>query len=150
MYRLTTYVKAPISTLSEAGLVATILILEDEVGVRDLFALLLTQDGYTVLEAGTVREAEQLSGSRRIDLLIADLVLPGGKSGTDFAVGLIECQPNVRVLFMSGWLVNREDDTDNIAKLPGRLYRILQKPFGIDELVRHVHILLHNVKWRTA
>ena len=82
---------------------ATILILEDEVGVRDLFALLLRQDGHTILEAGSAKEAEQLSTGQRIDLLIADLVLPGGKSGTDFAVGLIESQPNVRVLFMSGW-----------------------------------------------
>jgi len=131
--------------------VATILILEDEVDVRDLFALLLRQDGHTVLEAGNAKEAEQCSTGQRIDLLIADLVLPGGKSGTDFAIGLLECQPNVRVLFMSGWLVNREDDTDNIAKLPGRSYKLLQKPFGHDELVRHVQILLKNeVKWQTA
>lgn len=130
---------------------ATILILEDEVDVRDLFALLLRQDGHTVLEAGNAKEAEQCSTGQRIDLLIADLVLPGGKSGTDFAIGLLECQPNVRVLFMSGWLVNREDDTDNIAKLPGRSYKLLQKPFGHDELVRHVQILLKNeVKWQTA
>ncbi len=129
---------------------ATILILEDEAGVRDLFALLLRQDGHTVWEAGTVREAERLSTGQRIDLLIADLVLPGGKSGTAFAVSLIECQPNVRVLFMSGWLVRREVDAENIAKLPERSYRLLQKPFGNNELVRHVQLLLHDVKWQVA
>ena len=123
---------------------ATILILEDEVGVRDLFALLLRQDGHTILEAGSAKEAEQCSTGQRIDLLIADLVLPGGKSGTDFAVGLIESQPNVRVLFMSGWLAHRDNDTENIAKLPERSYRLLQKPFGNDVLVRHAQILLKN------
>jgi len=139
------------STAGSCGFkLANILIVEDEANLRRLFALVLRQEGHTVLEAYTVHEAEQVSTGRAIDVLIADIVLPGAKSGTDFAVGLIESQPRLRVLFVSGWLEQREHDAQNVAKMPEGSYVVLQKPFTMDVLVQHVRAFVNAMRWRTA
>lgn len=128
---------------------ATILILEDEVDVRELFALILGQHSHTVLEASTAEEAKRVSTENRVDALVTNVILPGGKSGTDFALELLRSQPHVRVLIVSGWPVQRTDDRENISKMPEGSYLILQKPFGIDMLVRKVRDLIGKTE-RTA
>lgn len=128
----------------------TILILEDEVNLKELFGIVLRQNEYTVLEATTAAEAEQLSSDQRIDVLIANVVLPGGRSGPDFAVALVQSQPHVKTLFISGWLVHRSPDAANIAKMPEGSYRVLHKPFGTDALIHEVRRVLGDVRRLTA
>ena len=130
---------------------ANILILEDETGVRDLLALVLRQNRYTVWEASTAEEAESVCAAHRIDGLIADIILPGGRSGTEFAASLLQSQPQVRILFMTGWLVQQSRDAKNVlSTLPEGSFTILQKPFSISTFIHEVHRLINAPKTRTA
>lgn len=113
----------------------TILIVEDEDGVRRLARLVLEKHRYTVLDASNCREAllcaEQHQGP--IDLLVTDLVMPDG-SGTLVAALLSEQRNEMKVLYMSG-------HTDN-ALLNRRILdhaaAFLQKPFTMQALARKV------------
>src|SRR5437899_1019932 len=88
---------------------ATILLApEDDKGVRHVARTMLLQCGYTVLCAGDGDAALKIAHRHRdhIDLLIADLMMPG-MNGPQLANRLRALQPNLEVLFMSG--VMRED-----------------------------------------
>jgi hypothetical protein len=117
----------------------TILLVEDNAGVRDLARLLLQRQGYTVLAAGdgqeALRLAEDHSGS--INLVLSDLVLPG-MSGVSLTEQLSRRRPNLRTLFMSGY-------TDKAIAHHNRLGSggaFLQKPFSSLELARKVRSVL--------
>jgi CheY-like chemotaxis protein len=104
----------------------TILLVEDEEGVRDLTRTILDAEGYTVLVAENVAHAEELAATNKgeIHLLFTDMVMPG-MSGRDLAQRITRRHPRMRVLFMSGY-------TDNVITQGGVLeagVAFLQKPF---------------------
>ena len=70
-----------------------VLILEDEPDLRSLFGLVLRDAGYSVLEAGAADEAERLAADHQINALVADLVIPGNRSGAQFARSRQMSQP---------------------------------------------------------
>lgn len=82
----------------------TVLVVEYEDGVRSLITMLLSRNGYTVLEASNAEEALELCASRRrpVHLLITDLVLPR-MNGRELAEQMPERFPGVRTLFISGY-----------------------------------------------
>ncbi len=82
----------------------TILIAEDERGVRELAREFLSLSGYTVLEARDGLEAIAIAESHKgpIDLLITDVVMPR-MGGRELAARMAELRPDTRILFMSGY-----------------------------------------------
>ncbi len=82
----------------------TVLLVEDEASVRDLALMILKRLGYHVLHAANGGEAfmmvERYQG--RIDLLMTDVVMPG-MNGRELAERLLVMQPEMRVLFTSGY-----------------------------------------------
>src|ERR1700692_2687762 len=113
---------------------ANVLVLEDDVGVRTLFSVVLTLDKHTVWQATSADQAERVCRDNRIDLVVADIVLPGGRSGPDFALWLVHYDPHVKVAFVSGWPVERSTDAENIGRMPKNSFTILQKPFAPEAL----------------
>ncbi|MFH0878325.1 MAG: PAS domain-containing protein, partial [Lentisphaerota bacterium] len=87
------------------GGMETILVVEDEDAVRQLILNTLKRYGYQVLEACSGVEALRVweKSDRRIDMLLTDLVMPGGVNGKDLAEQLIAKQKDLRVLFTSGY-----------------------------------------------
>ena len=85
----------------------TILLVEDEVDVREMCVTILTQLGYTVLEATNGKDAVQVSSRYHgnIDLLLTDVVMPQ-MNGPETAAQLRQKHPNLKVLFMSGYTEN--------------------------------------------
>jgi len=83
----------------------TILVVEDEDRVRTIACELLRMAGYTVIPAPGGEEALELIGSHssRIDLVLTDVVMPG-MSGLQTAERITEAYPDVKVMFMSGFL----------------------------------------------
>jgi PAS domain S-box-containing protein len=83
---------------------ATVLIVEDDSGVRALTTQVLRDGGWTVLEAEAPADALAIaaSDSQPIDLLLTDVVLPG-INGSDLAERLRALRPGLPVLFMSGY-----------------------------------------------
>jgi signal transduction histidine kinase len=112
----------------------TILIAEDEGPVRALARLILERAGYTVVEAATPAEAEMRSKSMAtIDLLLTDVVMPGG-TGPELFKSLVARRPSLRVLFMSGYA--EQDLFDRASVTPTGVF--LPKPFSKQELMVRV------------
>jgi two-component system cell cycle sensor histidine kinase/response regulator CckA len=117
----------------------TILVVEDEPGVRNLIRTILTENGYRVLVAADVLEALQISQQHDgpIDLLLTDVVLPHA-SGVEVAKHLRVSRPGVRVLYMSGY-------TENAVAHQSVLdadVELLPKPFSFEQLLSRVRQLL--------
>jgi PAS domain S-box-containing protein len=120
--------------LSYAGR-ETILLVEDEPGVRQLVQRVLAGRGYDVLEARDVPHALEISTSfpNEIHLLLSDIVMPV-MSGPDLAQRIVAGRPDIRVLYMSGFA--NQLNTAHGAMSAG--VTILHKPFSPDKLVRSV------------
>jgi signal transduction histidine kinase/ActR/RegA family two-component response regulator/HAMP domain-containing protein len=114
----------------------TVLVVEDEPVLRDMAQMILEELGYRVLSAGTGREAlgvwEQHNG--RVDLLLTDMVMPEGVSGVELAKQMLARQPDLRVVFTSGYTV---DDVSE-AFLARTNARFLQKPYTRTTLAQAV------------
>jgi CheY-like chemotaxis protein len=126
--------------LGGAGGKETVLLVEDEDAVRALAALILRQAGYTVLQARDGREAVFLGEKHqgRIDLLLSDVVMPGGIGGGQVAQRLTGLRPGLKVLFMSGYT----DDAMVRHGVLGSAAAFLQKPFTPPILTRKVREVL--------
>jgi CheY-like chemotaxis protein len=115
---------------------ATILVVEDEAGVREIAVAILRSLGYRVLEAFDGDEGLLVFGAHtaEIDMLLTDVVLPGKLRGRELAERITSIRPEVRVLFMSGY-------TENSIVHHGRLddgVKLLGKPFKREQLARKV------------
>lgn len=127
-----------LATVAPRG-VETVLLVEDEEGVRALGARILERHGYTVLEARNGRDALSVASQHNgaIDLLLTDVVMPemGGKQ---LAEALVSRDASLRVLFISGYTdgdISRRGDLD-----PNTAF--LQKPFTARGLLGRVREVL--------
>jgi PAS domain S-box-containing protein len=115
-----------------------ILVVEDEPAVRALASAVLGSLGYAVLTAGDCAEAlKHLRQNGRIDLLLTDVVLPG-RSGRELAEETATLQPQIRVLYMSGYT---EDVSLRHGIWSGRV-PFLAKPFSAAVLASKVREVL--------
>jgi len=109
----------------------TILLVEDERGVRQLSRCLLEARGYTVLEAArgdeALRLAEGYAGS--IDLLLSDVVMPG-MGGGQLAGAILALRPNLKILLVSGYSGDALNRHGGVT--PGMT--LLLKPFTVSAL----------------
>jgi CheY-like chemotaxis protein len=117
----------------------SILLVEDELIVRQLVAEILQANGYTVLQAADGPSALELlrRHSGPIELLVTDVVMPG-MSGPEVANAVCAMRPGTQVLYISGY-------TDSAIGHHGVLepgIAFLQKPFSADDLTRKVRGLL--------
>ncbi len=112
----------------------TVLLVEDDAGVRTLTRDILERNGFLVMDAETGRDAIALwnADPARIDVVVADLVLAGDLTGTDVAHQLRSDKPGIAVIYMSGF-VTADDDQ---FPLDGATF--LSKPFAPSALVRAV------------
>ncbi|HYG28106.1 MAG TPA: ATP-binding protein [Caulobacteraceae bacterium] len=117
----------------------TVLLVEDDEGVRAYSGGVLRDLGYRVIEAGDAASAlEALRAEPAIDLLFTDVVLPGGVHGRQLADEVRKLRPRVRVLYTSGY-------TRNAIVHNGRLdpgVQLLTKPFSYEELAERVRRVL--------
>ncbi len=117
----------------------TILLVEDDIHVRELARRILQRQGYTLLEARDGQEALRLpaSYSGPIHLLLTDVVMPG-MSGKTVAEQLAQTHPSVKILFMSGYA----DSTLVHHGMFGAEVAFIQKPFTPAGLAQKVRELL--------
>jgi two-component system cell cycle sensor histidine kinase/response regulator CckA len=115
---------------------ALILLVEDDVSVRTMTALILRRLGYRVQEASSGEEALALARVNRekIDLLMTDVFLPG-MSGRELAAVLQSRDVGLKVLFLSGYLF----DSHGVLQ-PETAF--LQKPFTNDAVSKKVREIL--------
>jgi two-component system, cell cycle sensor histidine kinase and response regulator CckA len=115
-----------------------LLIVEDQDSVRALIVHALKQDGYRVIEAASGEDALRKAAllSEPIQALITDVIMPH-MSGLVLAERLRVACPNIRVLFMSGYI-----DPTQSTFLDEPTAAFIQKPFLPDDLARHLRNLL--------
>ena len=116
----------------------TILVVEDEDGVRTIAKAILVRHGYEVLEAATPGAACEIFAQHgdRIDLLLTDVVMPD-MNGPALAQRLVGLRPDLRVLFMSGYA-----DRASLPGLANPNARLLTKPFRPAALAATVREIL--------
>ncbi|MCP5024972.1 MAG: PAS domain-containing protein [Actinomycetia bacterium] len=118
---------------SSPGHGKTVLVIEDSPEVRSLVLMILADRGYTVLEAADAKAARQiLDSSDDLDVVLSDVVLPGGESGPRLARSITATRPELKFVFMSGYA----DMDGGLQASDGDL---LQKPFDQEQLARAIH-----------
>ncbi|MFP6605589.1 MAG: ATP-binding protein, partial [Myxococcota bacterium] len=117
----------------ERGKGESVLLIEDDSDVRSLTLEMLKHLGYQVTDvpdAATARQA--LAREPRFDLVLSDVVLPGGTSGPEFAEEAIRKHPNLKVLFMSGHSAQTAMGKGSL----GEKWILLDKPFRMERLAK--------------
>jgi two-component SAPR family response regulator len=126
---------------------AHIVVLEDERIVRNFVTLVLRQHQHTVRQTSTPEDAEQICKSHSVDLLVADVKLSAGKSGTDFAYRLMQAHSQIKCVFISGLPLEdwAKKDQRNLEHIPEQNYTILAKPLSSVTLSKAIDDLLPKV-----
>jgi PAS domain S-box-containing protein len=116
-------------TLNGGG--ETVLVVDDEAGIRMLIKDVLGELGYDVLEAENgACGLKILESARRVDLLVTDVGLPGGMNGRQLADAALVSRPNLKILFITGYAESAVMGEGQLK--PGM--HILAKPFSLETL----------------
>lgn len=131
------------STAKVRGGNENILLVEDELPVRELMRMLLARAGYKIHEAGSGNEALKLWTVLRdkIDLLVTDMVMPDGIAGHELAEKLRAEKPDLKVIYCSGY---SDEMLGENSPLRGNS-NFLEKPFEPKKLLQRVRDCLDGV-----
>lgn len=116
------------------------LVLEDEREIRQFVRLSLEAEGWQVHEAGTVKQGLIEAGTRRPDLIIADLGLPDG-DGVDF-IREVRTWSGVAIIVLSA----RTREDEKVAALDAGADDFITKPFGVNELLARTRASLRRLR----
>jgi PAS domain S-box-containing protein len=123
----------------------TILVVEDDPGVRELVCMMLTSKGYKVLVAERPSDVESIceKHSGNIHLLLTDMILPGA-SGREIARRVGAIRPGIKLLYMSGYT------DDALIRDHGldESFAFLQKPFSQESVAAKVREVLGSDGFR--
>ena len=116
---------------------AQILLAEDDDSMRDFLAKALTRAGHEVRAVGDGLDALTTLTEERVDILLADVVMPG-LDGIELARRAAKEQPGIKVMFITGFAavaLKARDESPRGA-------RVLSKPFHLKDLVEEVGAML--------
>jgi PAS domain S-box-containing protein len=129
----------PAGTNTKPGLrrgTETILLVEDELAVRQPTRRFLERHGYQVVEAADGMEALDIwqKNSETVSLLLTDLVMPGAVNGRELARRLVAMQPQLKVIYVSGYSADTAGREFELHQ--GEVF--IQKPFATEHLLEAV------------
>jgi PAS domain S-box-containing protein len=113
----------------------TALVVDDEIDLLEVAAAYLTEMGYKVLQAEDGASAlEIIAREENVDLMITDVIMPGGMSGVDLVEGVRKVIPDIRIIYSSGFTA------DALAERSGTLVDgfLLHKPYHRSEFTAAV------------
>jgi len=119
---------------------ASILIADDDEGIRTLLSQMFRADGHTVQAEADGLKALKACGDRQFDLLFCDLFMPG-MEGLETIRGLRKEFPHLRVVAMSGGAFSYGGDLLQVARMMGAA-AILEKPLRWEEVKRAMEMAL--------
>jgi CheY-like chemotaxis protein len=121
----------------------TVLVVEDEPGVRDVAAEMLRFTGFNVIEATDAASGlEQFKQHPDIDLVFSDVIMPGGSSGIEMAKEMLQQKPHTLILLATGYsakaeaLVNTASKSENIG--------VVAKPYDINKIPTLISAMISN------
>ena len=117
-----------------------VMVVDDDERGRWVTARMLRDEGYRVIEAPSGEQAlERLGDTAEVQIVLADIAMPGGISGVELAERVVAGSPWRRVILMSGY--------DRLFPQLGTAearFPLLMKPFSADQLARQVHEVLRG------
>jgi PAS domain S-box-containing protein len=129
---VTADIRMPITSTRLRRGVETVLYVEDEPSVRLLVGAILRRNGYTVVEAESGPAAKAAWGRSKdsINLLLTDMIMPGGLAGHHLAKEFQSDRPNLRVVYTSGYSFDAIQDQSSLESV-----HFLPKPFTPEHLL---------------
>ncbi len=128
-----------ISTKEAEANLKTILLVDDNPGVREVAAELLRGSGYRVIEADSAESAlAAAANDGPIDLMIADIVMKGMR-GTELGASISRTRPSMEILYVSGYPDEYASEVEQQERA-----RFLQKPFTAPALLQAIGRLLNG------
>lgn len=118
----------------------TVLIVEDDLNVRDLAVEMFVGEGYNVLEASDVKTGKELFTKHpEIDLVFSDLILPGGVTGAELTKWVLEVKPDTLVVLATGYQDKGEAIAANTKELDNVVY--IPKPYDVFEVPKIIQAM---------
>ena len=118
----------------------TVLVVEDEPLILDMISQELAEQGFAVLEAETGEAALSIIESgQTVDVLLTDMGLPGELDGWRLAATAREAKPELPVIYVTGYTVDRE------AAVPGSVF--LKKPYRPSAITETIRTLIAPTQW---
>ena len=121
-------------------MVETVLVVDDEVNLREMMRLYLEREGYRVVVAGNGRDALYVARSEKPDLVLLDLMMPE-MGGYDF-MRLFTKESDTPVIMLTAKL----EESDKVAGLELGADDYVTKPFGVQELIARVRAVLRRTR----
>jgi len=115
---------------------AQVLVVDDEVYIRELIKKTLVSQGHTVVEASNGHAAIETLESHAVDIAIVDLVMPE-KGGLETLMEIRDINRRIKLIAMSGKIQTGGDSIKGLAQ-QFQIDAVLAKPFDIDDLIRLV------------
>jgi PAS domain S-box-containing protein len=127
---------ADLAAAPHAGRGETVLVVDDELTIRDIIIDVLQGLSYAAIAAADGEAGlKVLQSQARVDLLITDIGLPGGMDGQQLADAARELRPGLKVLFITGYA------EDAVSHGDGGMH-VLIKPFAMEALARRIKKLV--------
>jgi DNA-binding response OmpR family regulator len=126
--------------VSGTAIQSSILVVDDDAGLRETVADFLANEGYTVREAGTVGEARAQIAAAAPDLILLDINMPGG-DGLTFA-GDLRRTTTVPIIILSG----KGSMVDRVVGLEVGADDYIAKPFELREMLARIRAVLRRVQ----
>ena len=123
------------------GVMANVVVIEDEPGIVDFIERGLTAGGFTVSAAGDGETGLELALGERVDLVVLDLMLPR-RSGIEILRDLTEQRPGLPVIVLTA----RGEVEDRVKGLRAGAVDYLVKPFALAELDARIHAQLRAAR----
>ena len=119
---------------------ANVLVVDDEIYIRELIKKVLTSHGHKVLEAQNGHTAMDILNANRIDVAIIDLVMPE-KGGIETMMEIRETNEQIKLIAISGKISTVNDSIQGLAQ-QFHVDAVLSKPFDIDQLLNLIEGVL--------
>ncbi|MGD9950046.1 MAG: sigma-54-dependent transcriptional regulator [Desulfobulbus sp.] len=116
---------------------SSILVVDDELSMREFLRILLEKEGYQVTLAAEGKNALQLAEQHSFDLVISDIRMPG-MSGLELLAQLKEVQPDIGVIMITAFA----SPDDAVTAMKSGAFDYITKPFNVDEIKRVVRAVL--------
>lgn len=122
-----------------------VLVAEDDIHIRQGLMEVLTNEGYTVIEAADGEEALQRYQSEEPDILCLDIMMPG-INGYDLCKRIRQDDPHTPILFISA----KSEEIDRVLGLELGADDFIVKPFGVREVVARIRAVTRRVALQQA
>jgi two-component system response regulator PilR (NtrC family) len=120
---------------------AKILVIDDELSMREFLKILLEKEGYSAITASDADAAIELLEGNDFDLIISDIKMPG-ISGLDFLEKIREKGSSVPVILITAYA----SPEDAVSAMKGGAYDYITKPFNVDEIKQIIHSALIDTR----